>query len=48
VRVNEELDEVCMDGDRYVNSHWKIVKKVYVQASAEKVLDFEEQKKQPS
>jgi hypothetical protein len=47
VIANEELDEVCMDGDRNVNSWWKKIKE-NIQTSAEKVLGFEEQKKQPS
>jgi hypothetical protein len=46
VTVCEELDEVCMDGDRNVNSWWKKIKE-HTQTSAEKVLGFEEQKKQP-
>jgi hypothetical protein len=44
VIVNEELDEVCMDGDRNVNSRWKKIKE-NIKTSAVKVLGFEEQKK---
>jgi hypothetical protein len=47
VTVNEELDKLCMDGDRNVNSWWKKMKE-NLQTSDEKFLDFEEQKKRLS
>lgn len=39
VMVNEDLDKVCMDEDRNVNSWWMKIKE-NTQTSAEKVLGF--------
>jgi hypothetical protein len=47
VTLNEELDEVCMDGGKNVISWWKEIKE-NIQTPAAKVLSFEEQKKRLS